>query len=257
MGRIIRGYSVDASSPVRSVVLRIRDVYAFVYCPVYALLLRRYPHKVEMTPQMLRGKVAHEARVEFGRIIVTGRMREMGTEVVIERVVGDLLPRFSPPLSRLEVEEIVREVFEGFSKVLDEYGVPRSADFEVPLRSERLSLVGVIDSVEEGVPVEFKYMSREPGDPEMVQLALYALLMEDRMGVDVDVGYVEDLRRGKRMEVEIGECLRERALRARDDALRVLFTGISVRAERRRRRRCEFCDVRVLCRLIVPRGVRV
>ena len=89
--------------------------------------------------------------------------------------------------------------------------------FNVSLQSERLRLSGQIDLVIETgegaarrlIPVDFKLSRRKPGKHFQLQLACYALLLEEAHQIPVDVGYLYLIQSKQSVRVEITPRLRK------------------------------------------------
>lgn len=87
---------------------------------------------------------------------------------------------------------------------------------EVYLRSEGLHMHGKIDIVEKTgdviVPVERKHGSRYY-ENDLVQLAAYALLLEEYLGERVPIGYLYLYETNARHPIEITDLLREKVMK--------------------------------------------
>lgn len=119
-------------------------------------------------------------------------------------------------------------------------GVP--VRVEVELSSSRLGVRGRLDLLEGDVPVEVKYRDRI-GVEDLVQLALYAMILEER-GLSVEVGYIDLLRPLKRVRVELDSGLRERALTALENTRLAILEPLHPRNPP-----CRLCDVKAQCTL--------
>ena len=86
---------------------------------------------------------------------------------------------------------------------------------EVMLRSDKLDLHGVCDGYirasgsERIIPFEIKSNeSTSAGQGEILQLCAYAMLLEERLGVSVDVGFLLYGKKSKALEIKISDELR-------------------------------------------------
>ena len=86
---------------------------------------------------------------------------------------------------------------------------------EVYVKSDRLHLQGRVDLVEEGdgviTPVERK-RGNTFYDNDLIQLAAYAMLLEEHLGERVTVGYLYLYGTNSRHQIAITESLREKVL---------------------------------------------
>lgn len=142
-------------------------------------------------------------------------------------------------IHRIPEEDVIRSVDgmrESISRIAS---VPRElltpCDIEVELRSERLWLSGILDRLvrperrrgmlgillrsDEMIPSIVR-TGRSPGEGvwrrDRIQLAGYAMLLEERFGVEVSTGQVEYVRDGEVRRVRIRSLDRSRALWVRD-----------------------------------------
>lgn len=126
--------------------------------------------------------------------------------------------------------------------------------FHVTLRSWRLGLSGQIDLVietEEGgkrraVPVDFKLSRRQPGPNLKVQLACYALLLEEGWQVAVEEGFIYLIpsRRGVRVPMTRRLLGRAKGLVAE---VRAMVESQRMPPPTPRRARCVDCEFRRFC----------
>jgi CRISPR-associated exonuclease Cas4 len=95
-----------------------------------------------------------------------------------------------------------------------------SRHFDVTLTSLRLGLTGEVDEIIEVttpeaafIPVDYK-IAKQPAQHYQIQLAAYAMMIEDHFGVAVSRGYLYLIPLRKAIEVQIGASLRNSVLRA-------------------------------------------
>lgn len=130
--------------------------------------------------------------------------------------------------------------------------------YHVSVRSEKMGCSGqvdmVIETADEGrarlVPVDFKLSRREPGRHFKLQLACYALMLEDAWGLPVDAGAIY-LIPGKRViQVPITTRLRNDAIRHLLE-IRAIATTQQMPPPTKRRNRCLNCEFRRFCNDVV------
>ena len=122
--------------------------------------------------------------------------------------------------------------------------------FRVDLESPRLGLSGQVDLVlltpDEAVPVEFKHTERPVSKNHRLQVAAYALLIEERMERPVRRGFICRLPSGRLQQLACGPVEREQALEIAASVRAMLHTQsrpgpTGVRA------RCTDCEFRRYC----------
>ncbi len=126
--------------------------------------------------------------------------------------------------------------------------------FNVSVMSAKLLLSGqidlVIDTVDNGqrrlLPVDFKLSRREPGRHFKLQLACYALLLEEAWGVPVTEGAIYLIPLKKVIKVPITQRLRNDALRHLIE-IRTLIADQRVPSPTSQRARCVNCEFRRFC----------
>lgn len=154
---------------------------------------------------------------------------------------GDLLKVVNDVarIHRIPQEDLIRSINDIRDSISRIASLPRDlltpCDIEVELRSDRLVLSGILDrlvrpeprrgilgmllSGDEMIPSLVR-TGRSPREGvwrrDRIQLAGYALLLEERFGVDVSTGQVEYVRDGEVRRVRIRGLDRSRALWVRD-----------------------------------------
>jgi CRISPR-associated exonuclease Cas4 len=122
-------------------------------------------------------------------------------------------------------------------------------EFNVPLASERLGLRGeadlVITTPASVIPVDYKY-STIAGPHFKLQLAAYALLLEDSRACTVPRGYLYLIPERRAEPVEIDRRLRAKTLAALDEMRRML-TSEKMPAPADQLRKCVACEFRRFC----------
>lgn len=132
--------------------------------------------------------------------------------------------------------------------------------FDVSLRSEQLGLRGRLDlaiavpgraaSGAEAIVVEYKDSEKPAGPHFKLQLAAYALLLEEAWGLPVRRGFLYSIPLRQSEVVSITAALRQKVLRAVDE-LRAAVVGESMPAPPASRRPCVSCEFRRFCNDVV------
>lgn len=135
------------------------------------------------------------------------------------------------------------------------YGVTQGErHFNVNVASQKLPLVGQIDMVIETgagghahlIPVDFKLSRREPGRHFKLQLAAYALLLEENWGVPVERGAIYLIPLKRVIDVPITPRLRKDVI-AHLAEIRGMIEAEQMPAPTTQRSRCVNCEFRRFC----------
>lgn len=122
--------------------------------------------------------------------------------------------------------------------------------FDVAVRSARLGLVGRIDLVirqeQEALVVDYK-LTRDPVGPHYrIQVAAYALLLEEAWGLPVKRGFIYQIPLQRADEVVLTERL-QRSVRMTIEAIRRSVDAEAIPPPVARRSRCVSCEFRRFC----------
>ncbi len=139
------------------------------------------------------------------------------------------------------------------------YGVGQGErHFNVNVASQKLPLVGQIDMVietDEGghahlIPVDFKLSRREPGRHFKLQLAAYALLLEETWGLPVERGAIYLIPLKRVVNVPITARLRKDVITHLAE-IRRMIEAEQMPAATAQRSRCVNCEFRRFCNDVV------
>ncbi len=127
----------------------------------------------------------------------------------------------------------------------------------VPVGSERLGLIGVVDTVAVNtavVPVEFKHGPFRDNPHDRVQLGAQAIALEETTGQVVDMGYLYYVGSRQRIQVHIDDALRDQVVSTVHQAREILKEGAvpSPVADAR----CEGCSLFERCQPFEVRDLR-
>lgn len=171
--------------------------------------------------------------------------------VFYERCVPDFRPRtYKMDAGRMAHEH---ECKRAARRTLQKYGLESGErHFEVMLQSTKLGLVGKIDEViltdyptRSAYPVDYK-MARQVSPHYRLQLAAYALLLEEAYLVNVSHGYIYLIPTRRVETVAIGEDLRREIGETMETIRRITDTEF-LPPPPRNRRRCQTCEFRRAC----------
>lgn len=164
------------------------------------------------------------------------------------------LPRVRPMTYKMEAGVEAGQAEEGREerRSLRVYGLSAGErEFNVPLRSSRLGLRGeadmVITTADETIVVDYK-LSKIAGPHFQLQLAAYALMLEEMRGVHTQVrrGFLYWIGERRAEEIAIGKRLREKLMQALDGMRRIVERE-EMPLPVSNRRKCVACEFRRFC----------
>lgn len=122
--------------------------------------------------------------------------------------------------------------------------------FDLPLRSERLGLVGKLDMAvrlgDEAVVVDYKLSAGKAGPHFQMQLAAYAELLEEAWGAPVRRAFLYHIPGRRAEELAMTGTLRRRVARV-VEAIHVMVEGERMPDPPTNRGRCVTCEFRRFC----------
>jgi CRISPR-associated exonuclease Cas4 len=169
------------------------------------------------------------------------------------------LPGIRPLTYKMEAGIASQDRVEGLEerRSLRAYGLSEGKrHFNVTVRSTTLGYTGQIDMVIETaaadgrgrclLPVDFKLSRREPGRHFKLQLAAYALLLEENWGASVEQGAIYLIPARRAELIPITTRLRNDARRHLEE-IRQLVQAQRMPAPTPHRNRCVHCEFRRFC----------
>jgi CRISPR-associated exonuclease Cas4 len=177
--------------------------------------------------------------------------------VYYDYCLGGLRPTTYKMAAGIAAQERVNELEERRS--LRAYGVKEGErHYHVPVLSEKLGCSGQIDLVIEShddkrprlLPVDFKLSRREPGRHFKLQLACYAMMLEDDWGQAVAEGAIYLIPTKQVVKVPITARLRQETIHQLL-AIRHMVTAQRVPPPTAQRSRCVNCEFRRFCNDVV------
>jgi len=233
---MIRGYHEEASS-VLELEINVTDITLYLFCPYKLYLIRHIGLKGKPTRESTLGKVAHKAYLITSILLSKGANLDSVRKEIVKRVTTEL------NINSVSIEDLEKAIDEAIDARMR---IPISGTpvvTEARLKSAKLKLIGVIDLLEGNTLVEVKYRETIL-KRDIIQLALYALLLEDCCRLDVDYGYIDLLKSKRRVKIEITDEIRRRALKLRDQVQITIIAGLYPR----HRESCDKCDLLVECK---------
>ncbi|MBI5930824.1 MAG: CRISPR-associated protein Cas4 [Chloroflexi bacterium] len=133
---------------------------------------------------------------------------------------------------------------------LEVVGAPNGIrHFEVAVLSRALGLTGRIDEVietaTEFIPVDYK-LARQAGDHFKIQLAAYAMLLEEQFQIKIKGGLLYLIPLRKSLTIPITPALRQKVEQALEDMRRIAITEW-MPAPPANHRQCVDCEFRRFC----------
>lgn len=177
--------------------------------------------------------------------------------VYYDYCLGGLRPTTYKMAAGITAQERVNALEE--RRGLRAYGIQNGErHYHVPVHSEKLGCSGQIDMVIEThddnrprlIPVDFKLSRREPGRHFKLQLACYALLLEEAWGKPVEAGALYLIPTKEVVNVPITSRLRNDAIRQLLE-IRQMVTAQQVPPPTPQRSRCVNCEFRRFCNDVV------
>lgn len=125
--------------------------------------------------------------------------------------------------------------------------------FDVRLQGDKLPIVGVVDMVlaapngdeRRALPVDFKLADKVP-DNWKIQLAIYALLLEEQWGSTADVGFIYLIPQRRAERIALTGALKQRAEAALAQMLTIVLEE-RVPEPPKPRAKCVDCEFRRFC----------
>ena len=233
---MIRGYSSEARAVINKFV-RVSDIVTYLFCPYKLYLIKYLKLKSKPSRESVLGKIAHEVYLKASLMIA--EKGDVDVNVLLNSVSHLIDKRF---VSLDEVRRLVGYLVDVRRSIplLD-----KNVRIEYEVCSDDLKLIGVVDLIEGNVPIEVKFKD-SLSYRDIVQVALYVLLLENKFRVDIDVGYIDLLKIGERVKVVVNDKLRRSALELRDLVQMVSIAGLYSK----RRENCSNCDLRMECRCL-------
>lgn len=164
------------------------------------------------------------------------------------------LPKVRPTTYKMRAGVEAGQAEEGREerRSLRAYGLSSGQrEFNVPLRSARWGLRGEVDTLisipetGEVIVVDYK-LSRIAGAHFQLQLAAYALLVEEMRGVSVRRGFLYSIPERRAEEIRIDRRLREKLAQA-VEAMRLIVEREEMPAPVGNLRKCVACEFRRFC----------
>jgi len=258
-------------------ILNITDITAYMYCPRKFYLKKIRGLKERPNRAMVKGRLKHEVFDVFNRnekSFITNIKKEINKDEILKlyrtetlKIINQItslrkddlskfkISRFdflNEILSSLEKEIILRtgSVDEGIKKgyLGNELWENLSPKYltEVEIISEKLELKGRIDRLEMGneiIPYEIK-TRKEIYESDKLQLAGYALILEDRFNKKIERGIVET--ENNREEIKIDKQLKDRFLQIAEE-IRSLLVEKKEMPINSSFKKCQSCNFQDTC----------
>ena len=229
--------------PPIDVVVSVNDIVTCCLCPRLLYVKRALGLLPPPTTLMVRGSPAHNVYMDFSVGLDKALSRGVKPHDYASSYLSSWRSRLDEGLISSDDYSLIEDIVSFRLK-----NIPKSpVKAEVKVTSPNLGVSGVIDLIEGHEPVEVK-LKVKPHLQDYVQLAWYAMLIEDSMGIRVDNGYL-DLIPTMRIRVKISSRLRALAIRLRDEAVKVLY-GLEPPPSRVEKPLCRSCELNLECRLL-------
>lgn len=264
--------------------LNVSSISEYVYCPLKVYLRQSEGHDIQ-TPAMLRGRMVHEVRRGFEELLKRNLWsinEEMNAKTIFELLMEDVAefvdktllkycekesmdPKSAETISRklkddFEVEswlmavkvwKIISNSPKSGSDIADMFFPPVLLEFTI--ENNELNLRGKIDRIEimDGYyyPVEVKSglpPVKGVWKSDSLQIAAYALLMEEEFNREVSVGFIDYMGSCQRRPVFMEVNLREEVLNVLEE-MRMMFHEGVVPEMVQNPKKCIKCEYSGIC----------
>lgn len=198
------------------------------YCTRYAYLL--HVKKIPPHRQAYLGALRHKCYEQLGNLEKSPQLKNLPKKEIEAQIKGAMETTVRAQESTLlsagyTLEEAKKEVERAFKQKIKQAAQKISSNIPLPktiseksLKSEKLGVRGRVDKIvfaESTYPVEFKGWS-ERLERDSIQLAGYALLIEENYRTQVNKGIIEYLCRD--VEVQIAHEMRSKFLECKRTA---------------------------------------
>lgn len=264
--------------------IRVSSISEYVYCPVKMYLSYTQDREIK-TPEMIAGKLSHEIRRGFQELIkqnlwsvkkdlgldeisaslfenapslirntIERRCKIEGidfTEVesVYEKLKDEL--KLESCIIALKIKNILRETGKTGAEVVDMLFPPSLLEY--PIEDRKLNLSGKVDKIEiiDGIyyPIEIKagrFPIRGVWESDALQVAAYAVLIEQEFDTEVLVGFVDYLKINERRPVVVNSKLRGKLFDVLDD-INAMFHDEHTPEPTSNIKKCERCGYMEFC----------
>ncbi|MEM1513248.1 MAG: CRISPR-associated protein Cas4 [Candidatus Jordarchaeales archaeon] len=231
----MRGYG-NLPPPV-ALVVTVREVANFTFCPRIAYIEHVLNLSHPPTRSMTLGYEAHRARQRIALMEPTGDWTKWSNkEELARKIAKEENIAFETALT------VINARIDALNK--GKAQPPRKVEVEKHITAQNLGLRGSIDLIEDGTPVELK-TSQKISNPDVIQLTLYALLLEHEEKRDINQGIIENPLTGKRTKIQITQEKRKKALETRDNLIKLIHTR--KKPQKRNTKKCTTCPLKPPC----------
>jgi CRISPR-associated exonuclease Cas4 len=226
--------------------VRISDLGLYLRCPrlVYFDALSDLPRKVGPVHLLLRGLMLGLTDDDHLETWLFARLAKLEQELPL--IYGDAINPQELDQAVQEVEALIPGMAPGLASAISQI-LP--SEVEIDMRSERLGMSGRLDRlITNGHIPSIIRTGLAPHDgvwkKDRLQIAGYAMLVEEKYGTRISQGLVEYSRSGLIRSVQIHSVDRSRVLRLRDRIQQIKEGRLPDRPEDAK---CDGCEVRDRC----------
>jgi len=206
-------------------------IQIYRFCPLKVYLEAGLGLKSKKTKESEIGRIAHKIYLDLS--ITLGKGED------IEKKLHQILEEHNDP----EISDLANKLLEFRLKTPLE-GLPVIVELE--LESTELGVTGRVDLVEGLIPIEVKYKDRAYR-ADVEQLAAYALLLEEKLGVEVKLGCIDLLKSNRRIKVPLTLLLKKHVKN-----LIVEVARASLSPQYPANPPCHKCDLKTECHMLMP-----
>ncbi|AEG19155.1 CRISPR-associated protein Cas4 [Methanobacterium paludis] len=267
-----------------NMMINVSSISEYIYCPVKSYIKHTERLDIQTTP-MITGKLVHEVRRGFEELIKRNMWsvnEKMEIRDIFESLFEDVPEFVENKIQRyhdarlidletkkkicrdlkgdveldswtvaIKTQKIIRKTRKTGADIVDLLFPPLLLEFSI--EDSELNLRGQLDRIEivDGVyyPVELK-----TGVPpvkgvwksDAIQIAAYAILMEQEFNKEVPVGFVDYMGAGQRMPVLVNTSLRNDLVNVLED-MKSMFKNGEIPELMQNPKKCVKCDYADFC----------
>lgn len=214
---------VDSS--ISNEMLRVSDIASYVRCPNLFILRTRGFIRTLDIEETRRGKILHKLRYKIAYLRYEG--------YDLPQIINHALKYLSAYNMNVSFNHILNVI-----QLEYEYRKPSNLKIEQPLKSQKYSIQGIVDMIRDNIPIEFKCYG-SIGLPEIIQVCLYALLLEENSSQTVEWGIIELLPKAKVVKINVRKY-RNMSIRLIKECHRAYYTLELMKPSKPKCRKCKF-----------------
>jgi CRISPR-associated protein Cas4 len=254
--------------------VNVSSLREYEFCPRAVYLKDILKLESETTPEQARGLVGHALRKELSlrqaKILkkikdkeqLKTTMRDELENIIIEipyiykeKLKGVNIQELMPEII-VEIESEINTMQHRLENLIEQHGLKQALQQVTPskveygMQSDTLGLTGIVDKIMQPLtPVEIKTGKTGDGvwEGDRLQLAAYAMLLEEKHSQQIQQGLVEYTRIQEQRPVQITEKLRRKVIQTRDQITEIRAGSIPEICPHGNGKKCDKCTLKNKC----------